>query len=49
MLVILKYYQLSLREHVSAAIDDNQRVFEKYDKNTHCSLLKPHGTCERCK
>jgi uncharacterized GH25 family protein len=49
MLVILKDYHLSLREYASAAIDDNQRVFEKYDKIHIVSLSKPQGTCERYK
>jgi hypothetical protein len=44
MLVILKGYHLSLREHASAAIDDNQRVLEKNTiKNTHCLFAKASG------
>jgi hypothetical protein len=41
MMVMLKGYHLSLREHASAAIDDNQRILKKYNKNTHCLSPKP--------
>jgi hypothetical protein len=47
MLVILKGYHLSLREHVSAAIDDNQRVSEKYNKQYTLSFrqsLREHAS-----